>query len=98
MGLLATIVGMSFTFLTLALISFSSDLLRIVFQRLDKSQKSQKMEKVENHQQRAIIAAAIAAYTSSDPDRIVIHKISEESPDTMSPWKLTGREELMDTR
>ena len=99
---------MGFTFLTLALISFSCDLLRFIF-RTKETQKElhpsdiKSDTPIEDHTS-AIISAAISAYTDIDPANFSIRQISEDpsgsqqnNDPNISPWTLTGREELMET-
>jgi len=100
---------MGFTFLTLALISFSCDFLRFIF-RKQETQKELHLPDIkpdipiEDHTS-AIISAAISAYTGTDPDNLSIRQISEDisgsqqdKDPNISPWALTGRKELMETR
>ena len=112
---------MGFTFLTLALISFSADLLRILYDKISSQTDSQKsMDGIEHHKI-AIISSAIATYSGMDPNQLIIRNISDETPrnskrenkmrsppksqeskdsvrGTITPWTLTGREDLMQTR
>ena len=113
---------MSFTFLTLVLISFSCDLLRILFRQVEQPEEAREMAEEVEHRKVAIISAVISAHTSTDPGRLAIRKISAEAPGslkrgdaqnasplsrellqkvvkpTISPWTLTGREELMEMK
>lgn len=97
---------MGFTFLTLALISFSCDFLRFIF-RTQKELHPPDIKSnipIEDHTS-AIISAAISTYTGTDPDNLSIRQISEDISEfqqdyepNMSPWTLTGREEQMESR
>jgi hypothetical protein len=100
---------MGFTFLTLLLISFSCDFLRLIFRKQETQKELHPPNKkpgtsIEYHTS-AIISAAIFAYTGTDPDSLSIKQISDdisgpqqENEPNISQWALTGREELMETR
>lgn len=77
-GLLATLIGMGFTFLVLVLISFSIDLLKLFFRNEKPTQEVRKMVEKADRSHVAIISAAISAYLSSKPDRFIIKKIVPE--------------------
>ncbi len=112
---------MGFTFLTLALISFSADLLRILYDKVSAQTDSQKSMDGIDHHKIAIISSAIATYSGIDPNSLIIRNISVETPrsskrenkisspptsqeskdsvkGTITPWTLTGREDLMQPR
>ncbi|MFQ6123871.1 MAG: OadG family protein [Candidatus Heimdallarchaeota archaeon] len=78
-GLLATLIGMGFTFLVLALISFSIDLLKLFFGNEKSPQEAKKMAAKADRSKVAIISAAISAYMSSKSDRFIIKKIVPEA-------------------
>ena len=69
---------MSFTFLTLALISFSCDLLKIFFRRVERPQEVKEMAEEAERRKVAVISTAIAAYTSKPPEKFIIRKITPE--------------------
>ncbi len=79
-GLLATLVGMGFTFLVLVLISFSIDLLKLFFRNEKPTKEARNMAEKVDRSKVAIISAAISAYMSSKPDRFIIRKIVPEVP------------------
>lgn len=79
-GILATLIGMGFTFLVLLLISFSIDLLKLFFRNEKPTQEARKMAEKADRSKVAIISAAISAYMNSKPDRFIIHKIVPEVP------------------
>lgn len=80
-GILATLIGMGFTFLVLVLISFCIDFLKLFFRNEKPTQEARKMAEKADRSKVAIMSAAISAYMSSKSDSLIIHKIVPEVPE-----------------